>query len=217
MPQKKNPYALAYVRAVANRTIGIQAGIAAAQRTPSGQMDSRLAAYGDVPRVLANVAGAATLLAAVVRGLSCDAAAGLRALRAASTYASDLAELIVRDGAVDYRTAHALVGRLCRGGDASGGGARLPSAADIDDAARALLGRPLALAPDALARALDPALAVARRAGRGGAAPAAVAAMIAECRGRLSEHANRVAGASARCSRSERDLLDLARRLASAR
>jgi argininosuccinate lyase len=167
--------------------------------------------------VLANVAGAATLTAAVVRGLRFDAAAGLRALRAASTCASDLAELIVREGGVDYRTAHALVGRLSRSGDARDGAAHLPSVAEIDDAARSLLGRPLVLAPDALARALDPALAVARRAGRGGAAPGAVVAMIAECRGRLSEHASRVAGASARCSRSERDLLDVARRLASAR
>jgi len=114
MPQKKNPYALAYVRAVANRTIGIQAGIAAASRTPSGQLDNRLVAYGDVPAALDGVAGAAVLLAEVVRDLRFDERAARRALERSWTFAAELGELIMREGNVDYRTAHELVGRLAR-------------------------------------------------------------------------------------------------------
>ena len=45
MPQKRNPFALAFVRATANRLIGAQAAVAAASRTPSGQMDNRLFVY----------------------------------------------------------------------------------------------------------------------------------------------------------------------------
>ena len=52
MPQKRNPFALAYVRATANRLIGVQAGMAAAARTPSGQMDNRLLAYEAAPDAL---------------------------------------------------------------------------------------------------------------------------------------------------------------------
>ena len=52
MPQKRNPFALAYVRATANHLIGVQAGVTAAGRTPSGQMDNRLFVYGAGPDAL---------------------------------------------------------------------------------------------------------------------------------------------------------------------
>ena len=52
MPQKRNPFALAFVRATANRLIGVQAGMAAAARTPSGQMDNRLFVYEAAPDAL---------------------------------------------------------------------------------------------------------------------------------------------------------------------
>ena len=45
MPQKRNPFALAFVRATANRLIGVQAGIAAASPNavgPNGQPPVRL-------------------------------------------------------------------------------------------------------------------------------------------------------------------------------
>ncbi len=59
MPQKRNPFALAFVRATANRLIGVQAGMAAAARTPSGQMDNRLFAYEAAPDALRSAGEAA--------------------------------------------------------------------------------------------------------------------------------------------------------------
>ena len=70
MPHKRNPYALAFVRAVANRLIGVQTGIAAAARTPSGQMDNRLFAYEAAPDAVRSASEAASLVAECVDGLN---------------------------------------------------------------------------------------------------------------------------------------------------
>ncbi len=214
MPQKKNPFALAYVRAVANRTIGVQAGVAAAGRTPSGQMDNRLAAYGDVPAALAAVAGAANLMASVANGLDFDAAAARGRLERSFACASDVAELVMRESGTDYRTAHALVGRVARGIERGTAPGARPLLEAIDAEARALLGRPLRLAQADLDAALDPALALERRGGVGGAAPASVAAMLAGVRERLAEAAGWQARTAGRLAAAERALFETARRTA---
>src|SRR5260370_16374812 len=68
MPQKKNPYALAYVRGATNELIGMQASVAALGRTPSGQVDNRIFIYGDVPRALEMATGVAELMSGELAG-----------------------------------------------------------------------------------------------------------------------------------------------------
>jgi argininosuccinate lyase len=214
MPQKKNPYALAYVRSVANRTIGVQAGIAAASRTPSGQMDTRLAAYGDIPATLDAVAGAAALLSEVVRNLRFDQSAARRALERSWTFAAELAELIMREGGVDYRTAHALVGSLARARREAGG---VPSVDDVAAAARANLGREIRLQPRDLAGVVDARAAVERRDGPGGASPARVVEMAGEVRDRAAALAAWSDETRSILAAAERALLEGARSLAEGR
>jgi argininosuccinate lyase len=230
MPQKKNPYALAYVRAVANRTIGMQAGIAAASRTPSGQLDNRLVAYGDVPAALDSVAGAAALLAEVVRDVRFDERAARRALERSWTFAAELAELVMREGGVDHRTAHALVGRLARArredefavrGSRDDGGLPtvdgVPTVDDVAAAARAMLGREIRLQPRELAGVVDARAAIERRSGPGGAAPARVLEMAAEVHERAAAIAAWSDETRAIAAAAERALFDAARSFAEAR
>jgi argininosuccinate lyase len=220
MPQKKNPYALAYVRAIANRTIGMQAGIAAAGRTPSGQIDNRLFAYGDVPAALDAVAGAAGLIAEVVRDLGFDESAARRALERSWTFASELAELVMREGGLDYRTAHALVGRLARARQEADGSRRDGSVPTVDDvavAAREMLGREIRLHPRDLAEVVDASAAIERRNGPGGASPARVGEMVAEVRARAAAIAAWSDDTRSSMVAAERTLLDTARSLAEAR
>src|SRR5260370_40758090 len=66
MPQKKNPYALNYVRGATNELSGTLTAMAALGRTPSGQVDNRVFAYGDVPRALQTATVVATLMARVL-------------------------------------------------------------------------------------------------------------------------------------------------------
>jgi argininosuccinate lyase len=209
MPQKKNPFALSYVRAVANQTIGTQTGVTAAGRTPSGQMDNRFAAYGDVPKTLTNVAGAAQLMAATVRGLDFDTHAARATLERSFAFASDVAELVMRESGADYRAAHGLVGRAVR--DIGRGSADLGVLAGaIDAAARHMLGRPLRLNPTELAAALDPLLALERRGGIGGASPDSVAAMIVELRAEFGSAAVWLDRIAERIAGAERVLLEVA-------
>jgi argininosuccinate lyase len=220
MPQKKNPYALAYVRAVANRTIGVQAGVAAAGRTPSGQMDNRLFAYGDVPAALDAVAGAAALIAEVVQHLRFDESAAQRALERSWTFASELAELIMREGGLDYRAAHALVGPLARArgeADASRRDGGVPTVDDVAAAAREMFGREIRLQPRDLADVLDARAAVERRNGSGGASPVRVGEMVAEVRDRAAAVAAWSDEMGSSMVTAERALLDTARSLAEAR
>ena len=186
MPQKKNPYALAYLRGVCGEAIGTLAALAALGKTPSGQIDNRLFAYGDVPRALDAAIGAIGLMADVLRGLTVHAAAAAR--RAGENFigATDLAELLMLQRGLDYKTAHDLVGRAVR--DAIEAGQPAFTAEGLEAAAQAVLGRGLDLSPEWVLAAVDPARIVASRIGAGGAAEPALSALIAEFRQALAEH-----------------------------
>jgi argininosuccinate lyase len=181
MPQKRNPFALAFVRATANRLVGVQAAVAAAGRTPSGQPDNRLFVYEAVPEALRAAADAAALLAECVRDLEVDESRARAALADGSVCAADLAERLTAQTGVDYRRAHGAVGSLMARLDAQG---RSLAQATAEDLAAALLsGDASAQGADLetiLAAALDPATCLAARTGVGSAAPEEVAAMTKE-------------------------------------
>jgi argininosuccinate lyase len=182
MPHKKNPFSLAYLRGVAGVQIGRLASMANVGRTPSAQVDNRIFAYGEVPRALDTTVDAVRLMAGVMRGLSFDR--DLMARRALDGHgqATDLAEVIMIEGGLNYRDAHKVVGSVVRQAVADGRPLRQVGSDLIDQASQAVLGRPLVLAPDVVARAVDPASIVATRAGVGGAAREPMLDMIAECR-----------------------------------
>lgn len=186
MPQKKNPFALAYVRACANQAIGLQAGLAAAGRTPSGQMDNRLYAYGELPLALERAAGAAELMATTLRSLTFSRENGVRTLNRSFVLATDLAETLVLDCGLDTRAAHTTVGRLSRLLLDAGREASSLTAAEIGREASAVCGRTVAVSEAALIRALDAQACLAARTGVGGAAVGPMAVMIAQCRSELA-------------------------------
>ena len=179
MPQKKNPFALAYVRAAANQAIGLQAALAASGRTPTGQMDNRMLAYGELPRALALAAGAARLMQASVAGLTLSEERAARTLQRSFVMATELADALMLHGGLDQRAAHRVVGRLSRLLHEQGRSVASVTAQDLAEAARAVLGQPVQLADAVLRSALDPRTALAGRAGEGGAADAPMQQMRA--------------------------------------
>lgn len=214
MPQKKNPYALAFVRGVAGELIGQMTAMACVGKTPSGQVDNRIFAYREVPRALDLAIDTVRLMAGVLAGLTVDRV--LMARRAAEGYtqATDLAEIVMQETGLDYKTAHTVVGRAVRLALAAAEEERRPplNAALLDRAAAEVIGRPLELSDAAIEPALDPLAVVMARAGPGGAAPEPVKAMLSEVRQAVGtaqawrqETARRLAAAEAR-------LLDIARR-----
>jgi argininosuccinate lyase len=180
MPQKRNPFALAFIRATANRLIGVQAGVAAAARTPSGQMDNRLFAYEAVPDAVRSAAEAASVAVECLDGLSLDEARSHAALDDRLTCASDLAGRLTMAAGIDYRTAYKIVGRLAGAFEEKGRNLAAANASDVTHALKSA-GLPIeGVTGELVAAALDPAACISARNDIGGAAPAEVAAMASE-------------------------------------
>ena len=158
MPQKKNPYALNYVRGATNELTGALAGAVALGRTPSGQVDNRAFLYGDVPRALETATGVANLMAGVLTGLHFKATVAESRLANGFAMATDLAETITLETGLDFRSAHRIVGRLVRDAVQTKRLMRDLTVADLDTAALVILNRPLRLPEAVFAQALDPGL-----------------------------------------------------------
>ena len=212
MPQKKNPFALSYIRAAANQAIGTQAAMAASGRTPTGQMDNRMLAYGEVPRALERAAGAAELMAATLRTLTLVRDAAARTLERSFVLATDLAECLVLEG-IDFRAAHRVAGQLSRMLHEQRRSASSLSPRELCDAIVNVTGHSAAFDAAWLARALDPVAAIAARSGPGGAAPTPMRDMIAAARSALADTQGWCEREDRRAAAARAELIATARRL----
>ncbi len=185
MPQKRNPYALVIIRGGARTLLGRATGVLAAQQTPSARTDNLLYAYGEVAGAIELSARVLNLAAAVAETLAFDGEAGVRALHQGFAMATDLAEAVSLATGTDYRAAYEAVGQAVSGGEAA-----LDAAAfGVDPAV------------------LDPYAVLATRTVTGGAAPAPMDAMLAECRDTARSLRARADEARRPLADAERELL----------
>jgi argininosuccinate lyase len=213
MPQKKNPYALAYVRGATNELTGLLTSVAALGRTPSGQVDNRVFIYGDVPRALWTAIGVATLMGGVLAAMSFQAPVAATRLANGYATATDLAEMITIETGLDFRTAHRIVGRMVREATGTNRTMRDLTTSDLDAAAQEILNRPLHLSEAAFVQATDPARAIAERQGIGGAAPEPLSDMLTECRATLDMYLSWHKEAAAKINGAEEALVRTVKRL----
>lgn len=179
-PQKRNPFALAFVRAQANRLLGMQTQLAASARTPSAQMDNRLFSYEAAPEAVRSAADAVRLMTECIVLMKFDEDRALRAVSDRSVCAGDLAEALCVTTGADHRHAQGIVSRLLRALEDEG---RSLAEATIEDVHTLLRDASLPVEgvnEDLLNSALDPTCCVASRCDIGGAAPKEVKAMAAE-------------------------------------
>ncbi len=210
MPQKKNPYSLAYVRGATNELIGMQTSASTLGRTPSGQVDNRIFLYGDVPRALEMATGVATLMNGVLAGMSFHTSIAAARLSHGFTTATDLAETITLETGLDFRTAHRIVGRLVRDASQTNQAMCELTTTDLDAAAQAILNRPLHLSETTFAHATDPATAIAARRGIGGAAPEPLSHMLSQCRSALDACASWCDTTTTKITAAEEALIQIA-------
>jgi argininosuccinate lyase len=188
MPQKKNPFALAHVRGLANAMTGALAAAVASGRTPSGQPDNRLALYGALPQAIDDTRDAVALMAEVAQCLAFREGQARARLVHSFAASTDLAETLTLECGLDFREAHRLVGQWVRAHLAEGGfGGLTPE--ELAQAA-ADMGQRVELSAAGLDDALDPLAALAARTSPGGAAAAPMAAMLEECERGFTEAAN---------------------------
>ncbi|MFC7504125.1 lyase family protein [Nocardioides sp. CPCC 206347] len=173
MPQKRNPYALAVIRAGAGTLVGRLTGLLTTCRTPSGQTDNWLHTYGEVTSSLALATRLLALARAVVERLELDDEALAQSAHDEQTAATDLADAITRCTGVDYRTSYRIVGRAVAVSLATGHGLSTES---VNEAAAAVTGSDNLLRDGAVdvAAILDPVQAVCTRQELGGCGPAQV-------------------------------------------
>jgi argininosuccinate lyase len=214
MPQKKNPYALTVIRGAAGAAAGELAGLHTTLHTGSARTDHFHALNGAVPRFLEDAAAVTRLAAAVAAGLAYDVEASARAARDGHVCAADVADVVAREGGIDYRSAHRAVGRAVRTLVAEGMPPDALDAARIAAAAEDVLGAPVVIPEAAVRAALDPESCVATRHQVGACSPQRVAEMVAECRGLLAAGRGWQAEREAAAERSAGALLSAARRVA---
>jgi argininosuccinate lyase len=171
MPQKRNPVALEHARAIGSKAVGqAQAIITTVHNTPFGDIvDTEddlqplvASMFRDATRMVTLVAAAMKLADFDVARLESRAAAG-------GTTLTELADTLVRDHALSFRSAHAIAALLLKARTED------PNAALADalsKSSNAILGRALEYSEADLQTILSPAHFVKVRTTHGGPAPA---------------------------------------------
>lgn len=208
MPQKKNPFALTHIRGVANKMIGLLTSVATAARTPSGQPDNRLLIYGDLPEALQTVNDAGALMTEVLQEICFNTDRGEVLVNSGWALSTDLAESLVLECGLDFRSAHRLVAFLAS--EYRGKSIRELDYENLMQSAVTVLGRSIALTEQQFKAALDASLALQARTQPGGTSMDSMNTMINECLEQLAKHhqknqANKVCFAA-----KQRDLLERA-------
>lgn len=213
MPQKRNPYSLSIVRGASGVLIGRLSGFLAVTKSPSARSDNLIFAYGEVPRALDLALRITRLITGVIRTVRVHRERMSAELQRGYAQATDLAEYLVQRCEVDYRTAYLVVGNTVRTASRQGVPGVGITGEMIDRAALEHTGRSWGLGGADLSEVLDPWQIVRSRRAQGGAAPEAVATMVASVRSALDDLSRRAQHRTAGFDRAERDLLETVRNI----
>jgi argininosuccinate lyase len=214
MPQKKNPYALAAIRAQAGQAAGDLAAVVATLHTGSARTDHFHLLNGTVPRALDDAVAIARLTASVLEGVELRPARFEQIARESFVTAADVADVLALVGGLDYRSAHTVVGRAVRDLVEAGEPPSALTPARLSAAAEAVIGTPLELDEATLRAALDPAACAAARRQAGSSSAAAMDAMLEGIAVALADGTSWSESAHAREGAAEAALLARARELA---
>ena len=170
MPQKRNPVAIEHARAIGSKALGqAQAILTAVHNTPFGDIvDTEddlqplvFSMFRDATRMVKLVAAAMARAEFDAASLEARAADGWTTL-------TELADTLVRDRGLPFRTAHQIAAKLVAARQAD---PAAPLSMLVADASRELLGSPIVCSEAALAEILSPKHFVSVRRTLGGPAP----------------------------------------------
>jgi argininosuccinate lyase len=111
MPQKKNPYSLAFIRGLARNMIGRFVSITATGHTTSGQPDNRIFAYHDFPECIDETRKAVDLFADVLQKCTFHRDRLYQSANKGFTAATDIIDYFITRYSIDNRTAYAIVSK----------------------------------------------------------------------------------------------------------
>jgi argininosuccinate lyase len=184
MPQKRNPVSLEHVRSLFSAAVGdANSVLIMLHNTPFGDVvdtEDDLQPY--LWRALEAADGLYRLLAVVVGTMDVNRELLLERARAGYSTVTELADTLVRERGLSFRTAHAVVTAVVKLAESEGIGSAGISPGLLDRAAEGVIGEPLDLSADEVARALDPVHFVEIRALPGGPAPEEIKRALEERR-----------------------------------
>jgi argininosuccinate lyase len=188
MPQKKNPDLLEHIKASAGIALGAIVTIAINERGPTGwPVLERRTNHTLMWALGQQMAERLRWMSDVIAGITIKPDRMLSLAKNHWSTATDLAAMLVRDGGLDWRSSHAVVGLLVRRATDRGQGPGQLHIQEVLDAAE-MCGVAISdFTDDDLKNALDPTAAVARRTLLGGPAPDAVQYQIAAADADLSK------------------------------
>ena len=184
MPQKRNPVSLEHVRSLLSAAVGdANTVLTMLHNTPFGDVvDTEDDLQPHLWRSLETADGLCRLLAAVVGTMEVNKELLLRRAGTGYSTVTELADTLVRERGLSFRTAHAVVRAVVKLAEAEGVGAGGISPALVDRAAEGVTGVPLDLSGDVISHSLDPVRFVEIRALPGGPAPAEMKRALEERR-----------------------------------
>jgi argininosuccinate lyase len=214
MPQKKNPYALAAIRTQAAQAAADVTGALVVLHTGSARTDHFHLLNGLVPRALEEAVAIGRLTASVLEGVELRPNRFEQIARESFVTAADVADVLALSGALDYRSAHKVVGRAVRDLVEAGDPPSALTPERLAAAAEATVGHPVAIDTATLQAALDPAACAAARRQTGSSSEAAMDAMLTGIDEQLADHRRWSESAAQAESAAEAGLLERARELA---
>lgn len=180
MPQKRNPVVLEHLRARIAQVYGDGTAVfTLAHSSPYGDtQDVEDELMMPLLRLTETAWGILDLFAAVFATLEINRAHLRERAAAGFTTATELADTLVRNYGLLFRTAHTIVAQVVQQAISAGQQPEDVAAAHVEAAARSVLGQPIGIGDDAVQTALDPARFVEQRTIVGGPAPATMRASL---------------------------------------
>lgn len=215
MPQKRNPVVLEHLRARLARTLGYaQTVVVCCHNIPYG--DTQDIEDEIMPPMMASLSCARDVLQlyrAVFASLEIDRAAMAERAGRSFMTTTELADGLVREAGLPFRTAHGLVARLVRRAAEEGLDSNQLDVGMLQEIAQSELGRPLEFSREQFERSLDPGHFVRTRDGVGGVAPAATGRLLDQLSARIDVDRDRLRGNEVRLESAREQLRDAGRAL----
>jgi argininosuccinate lyase len=188
MPQKRNPVALEHARAIGSKALGQASAVTlAVHNTPFGDIvDTEDDLQPLVASMFRDAVRAVTLVGAAMKDATFDVARLASRAAEEGTTLTELADHLVRQHGLPFKTAHGIAARLLKAKrDAPG----TPLSETLAAVSSDLLGVPLSYSDTAIHEILSPHHFVEVRRTHGGPAPAETARAIQESRQLLQRDA----------------------------
>jgi argininosuccinate lyase len=186
MPQKRNPVALEHARAIGSKAVGqAQAIMTAVHNTPFGDI---VDTEDDLQPLVASMYRDATRTVALVAATMRDADFNVSRLAERAAYGgttlTELADTLVREQGLPFKTAHSIAGLLLKARNEDPGA---PLGEAVAKASLALTGQAIEYSNERLDEIMSPRYFVAVRRTLGGPAPEETARAAAEQRRLLEQ------------------------------